>query len=149
MLEDGSGESLNPQREDRRDTVSGSSGAHRASPGPANRGSLCGNAKSRIMIRSSWESGLGGCAIASSGIVVAARDESPAAVPFLAESSSCGKNDEAPRAERGRGFDDVFEGWEELLTRLPPLEDEVEDARSRDCEEGDGSPAPRSCGEYT
>lgn len=150
VLDDGSDESLKFQRDDRREVVSGSSGAQRGYPGPANRGSPSENAKSRITIRSSSRNGFFGWAgTASSGIVLAASDESAAVALALPESSPWGRNDEAPKAERGRGLDDVREGWDEVLCRLPPLEDDVEEARSRDAEEGEGNPVASSCGEYT
>lgn len=80
-------------------------------------------------------------------MVVGTNEDSTPVVGVLAPdvSASWGKNDEAPSADLGRGLEDGLDGSEDLLTLLPPREDEVEPARSR---AGEGCPVDaRSCGE--
>ena len=85
----------------------------------------------------------------SSGIVDWASEVSGGVeVSGVSPSVPPGKNDDAPRAERGRGFAPARLGPEELLTRRPPLEDEVDPARSRPGD-GEGKFAASNCGERT
>ena len=48
------------------------------------------------------------------------------------------RNDDEPRADLGRGLEDARLGCDELLIRLPPRDDDVDPARSRDEDEVEG-----------